>query len=55
MKDAGMSGFPEKKNILFYAQIVNLPIGINQRGRRDNFFESNNSCLHYNVFPCESI
>lgn len=46
-----MNGFLEKKNILFYVQIVNLLIGINQQGRRNNFFESNNSRLCYNVVP----
>ena len=51
MKDVGMNGYPEKKNILFYAQIVNLLIGINQQERRNNFFESNNSRLRYNVHP----
>ena len=44
-----MSGYQEKKNILFYAQIVNLLIGINLLERRNNFFESNNSRLRYNA------
>ena len=44
-----MSGSQEKKNILFCAQIVNLLIGINQRGRRNNFFKPNNSRLRYNA------
>ena len=33
-------GAIEKKNILFYAQIVNLLIGINQPERRNNFLSS---------------
>lgn len=38
-----------ERNILYYAQIVNLLIGTNQQGRRNNFFASNNSRLRYNV------
>ena len=44
-----MNGFLEKKNILSYAQNVNLLIGINQRNERINFFELNNSRLRYNA------
>jgi len=49
VKDVTMSGYQGKKNTLSYAQIVNLLIGINQLGRRNNFFEPNNSRLRYNV------